>query len=96
MEGIKTGVTQAVGLTCTVPTVLRVDGFRFLILLPPREHGPAHVHVVRDDGTMVVELLALQVRDVRGMTDADVRKAVRIVEEYEGTLIAEWRRIHGS
>lgn len=79
-----------------MPTVLRVDGFRFLILLPPREHGPAHVHVERGGATMIVELLTLLVRDVRGMSDADVRKAVRIVEENDGTLIAEWRRIHGS
>ena len=72
--------TQAVGLSFKgMPTILRIDGYRVLILLPPREHGPAHVHVAHAGGTMIVELLTLQVRDVRGMGDADVRRAVRIV-----------------
>jgi hypothetical protein len=79
-----------------VPTVLRVDGFRLIVLLPPREHGPAHVHVSRAGGAVTVELLTLAVRDVRGMTDAEVRAAVRIVAANEGILIAEWRKYHGA
>lgn len=80
-----------------MPTVLRIDGFRFVILLPPREHGPAHVHVHRAGGTVVVELPTMALRDIRGdISDADVRKAVRLVEENEPTLLAEWRKIHGA
>ena len=30
-----------------MPIVFRLDGFEVVILLPPREHGPAHVHVTK-------------------------------------------------
>ena len=33
-----------------MPTVLHRDGFRVVIWLPPREHGPAHVHVFARGG----------------------------------------------
>jgi hypothetical protein len=33
-----------------MPTVLVQGGFKVRILLPPREHGPAHVHVHKAGG----------------------------------------------
>ena len=39
-----------------VPTVLRQDGFRVIVFLPPREHGPPHVDVQNTDGEVVIEL----------------------------------------
>ncbi len=79
-----------------MPTVLRVGPFRVMVLLPPREHGPAHVHVHAAGTSAVIELQTLLVRDVRGMSDAQVRDAVRIVEQQAGTLLTEWRKYHGS
>jgi hypothetical protein len=37
-------ITQLIGY-CSMPTVLHVGGFQVRIFLPPREHGPARVHV---------------------------------------------------
>ncbi len=83
-----------------MPTVLRVSGFRVLILNPPREHGPAHVHVIKGD-TEVIILLPVNersalVREIRGMRMNDVTTAQRIVSENSSILIREWRRIHGN
>ena len=62
-----------------MPTVFRVGSFRVLILFPPREHSPAHVHVVNADGLVVIELATEQrpQRTMRedGMKKADVRRA---------------------
>jgi hypothetical protein len=78
-----------------VPTVLTIDGFQFSILLPPREHGPAHVHVTKGGKEVIVALTSVQVREIKGMRDADARQAVRLVLGNIELLRAHWRRIHG-
>ena len=81
-----------------MPTVRRIDGFRLLILFPPREHGPAHVHVVKGDGLCKIELArgrhAQRTVAIDGMKAVDVRRAERIVREHTDTLLIEWEKIH--
>ncbi len=85
---------------CCVPTVLVVAGVQVRIYLPPREHGPAHVHVVKAGGRVVVSLgderTAPSVSSVVRMTERDARRAFRIVEAHRDTLLAAWRRYHGD
>src|SRR3954451_23859206 len=82
-----------------MPTVLREAGFRVLVLFPPREHPPPHVHVVKGDGVAVMRLragtAAQLTHRVEGMTAADRRNAERIVRRHTEFLLREWRRIHG-
>lgn len=82
-----------------MPTVLRVDGFAVRIYLPSREHGPAHVHVVKGGDEVVIELAdqgrPQRVRDVLDMRDSDVLAAFRIVSVHTKDLLAHWRRLHG-
>jgi len=79
-----------------MPVVLTVAGFQVHIYLPPREHEPPHVHVVKG-GTEVVVTLANppQVREVRRMSNRDAVRAYRIVSDHRAMLLAEWRRYHG-
>jgi hypothetical protein len=77
-----------------MPIVLRVDGFEVVILLPPREHGPAHVHVRKAGELVVINLDVISIRKVR-MGTPNVRAALRIVAEHRDHLLAEWKRIHG-
>jgi hypothetical protein len=76
------------------------DGFRFYIRNPPREHGPAHVHVAKAGAEVVINLNPSEgddlVREVYKMRDADVVKAVRLVEANIDLLLKVWRQIHGS
>ena len=82
-----------------MPTVLRVGKFRVLILFPPRERAPPHVHVMSAGGLAVIALAgnANKQRTIRldGMTRTDARQAERIVAEHTGQLLEEWRLIHG-
>ncbi|MGQ0767160.1 MAG: DUF4160 domain-containing protein [Gemmatimonadota bacterium] len=82
-----------------MPTVLQVDGFRVRILLPPREHPPPHVHVVRGGGEVVILLPRAEgpvaVRTVYRMRAVDVIAAVRLVEAHLAQLQAAWRQYHG-
>lgn len=76
------------------------DGFRFYIRNPPREHGPPHVHVQRGGTEVSINLNPAAaddwVREVYKMRDADVVKAVRLVEANVDFLLKIWRQIHGS
>jgi hypothetical protein len=69
------------------------------VLLPPREHGPPHVHVWKA-GTKIVIDLGLETGQCRidrifGMKPKDVVIAFRIVDDAREPLSEEWRRIHG-
>ena len=78
-----------------MPTVLREDGFDFVILLPPREHGPAHVHARKAGGEVVILLSSLVVQRVKQMRSADVVTAVSIVADHQDELLVVWRKHHG-
>ena len=78
-----------------MPTVFRVDGFQIRIYHPPREHAPAHVHVLKGAGEVSVNLAPVAVRKEYGMRAADIVRAVRIVEANVNTLRAKWRAMHG-
>lgn len=69
------------------------DGFRVHIW--SNDHVPAHVHVVRAEGLVIIDLLTLSIRAAHDMKPADIRRACRIVEENRGSFLLEWRRIHG-
>jgi hypothetical protein len=83
-----------------MPIVLRVDGFAVRIFLPPREHTPAHVHVLKAGGEVVIELGATdeqcRLREVHRMTDADVVRAFRIVEANLELLQKAWMQHHAK
>ena len=73
------------GLGLIMLPVLEQDGFQIKVFLPPREHGPAHVHVYKAGGVAVINLpdatQALTLRSVsKTMRNADVVAAVRLVE----------------
>ena len=82
-----------------MPTVLDANGFQVRVLLPPREHGPPHVHVSKGGSEVVIMLPhgvhPLAIRTVHAMKDRDVVAAVRLVEAHLEPLRAAWRKYHG-
>jgi hypothetical protein len=82
-----------------MPTVLVVSGFHVRIYLPPREHAPPHVHVVKAGGEIIIVLGAddapPMVDEVHHMRQRDVVRAYRIVEAHQAMLLEQWRRYHG-
>jgi hypothetical protein len=79
-----------------MPTVLTVEGFAFRVY--PDDHAPAHAHVWKAGGWTVVKLptSATPARVLRAtrMTDRDVARAVRLIEENALALWDAWRRYH--
>lgn len=83
-----------------MPTVLRLNGFAVKILLPPREHGPPHVHVFKGGTEVVIEIgergELCRLREVHGMPNADVIRAFRLVEAHADALLEKWRGFHAK
>ena len=81
-----------------MPQVHQIAGFRIYIYLPPGEHTPAHVHVLKDAGEVVIRIgtgLGLEAYRVFGpIKRTDVIRAIRIVESIETQLLEEWRKYH--
>lgn len=82
-----------------MPTVLEQDGFQIKVFLPPREHGPAHVHVYKAGAVAVINLpdatQPLTLRSVsKKMRNADVVAAVRLVEAHVEMCWIHWRKYH--
>ena len=82
-----------------MPTFLDVGGFQVRILLPPREHGPPHVHVWKAGAVVVIDLpdgdQPLGIRKLHGMRTVDVVTAFRLVEANVAMLLEQWRKYHG-
>lgn len=76
-----------------MPTVLRQDGFEFVIYT--NDHEPMHIHAYKGDGEAKIELSPVAVVGVWEMKKSDARKAKRIVAENQDYLIQKWREIHG-
>lgn len=80
-----------------MPTVLRKNGFRFLVFT--EDHIPAHVHVFKAGKEVVINLgddaVKPWVRENKGMKRKDQDQAVLIAAEFQEFLLAEWGEIHG-
>jgi hypothetical protein len=77
-------------------TVHRAHGFHIVIFVD--DHEPAHVHVF-GSGQAKINLAGAdgvpELVWVDGMKRSEVRRAMKIVAEQQGRLLARWRDIHG-
>jgi hypothetical protein len=80
-----------------MPTVMRRDGWRFVIYVD--DHVPPHVHVKTAGGQVKVSLPqpgeCIQILRVSGLATHEAMRAARLVEEHRERLLREWENIHG-
>ena len=82
-----------------MPTIIKQDGFRIVIY--PNDHTPAHVHVLKADGEVRIDLgnekTLPSIMSVSGkISDRDVIKALSLATEYQIELLAKWDEIHNG
>lgn len=81
-----------------MPTILNINGFRFIIW--PADHEPPHVHVFRGNGEAKISIgnnkQAPQLETIHGLTKREARQAWEIVAEHQIILLNAWRKIHGN
>ena len=78
-------------------TVLRIDGY--VVRIWSNDHLPRHVHVFKDKGECVINLVGKdgnpELREFYDLKRKEVAKAIRIVADNQEKLIEAWNRIHG-
>ena len=77
-----------------MPTVLRLDGFRFYFFShEPNE--PPHVHVDKGAATIKVWLESLEVAASHGFRAHEIGGIVRMVAEHQPMLLEAWHEYFG-
>ena len=79
-----------------MPTILRVDGYEFIIYI--RDHLPSHVHVFARGCEAIVNLGcpdgAISLRQRFRFTLREMKLILRIVEKNRALLCEAWEEIH--
>ena len=71
-----------------MPTVLRIDGFRFFFF--SNEHTPEHIHIEKGDMYARIELESLRITHSYNISSKDLKKLVELVEKNKKKLQKEW------
>lgn len=71
-----------------MPTVLKIDGFRFFFFSD--EHLPVHIHVEKGDSYLRLELETFKVTRRYKLAKNDEKKILAIVKEHQEKLIGAW------
>jgi len=61
-----------------------------------QDHVPAHVHVWRAGGEIIINIATLDITRIEGMSRRDAAKAVEMVEANQACLLERWHQIHGK
>lgn len=71
-----------------MPTVLRIDGFRFFFY--SNEHLPKHVHIEKAEKTAKFNLGAIELVKSSGFNAAELKQIRNLVEENQELLNQKW------
>ena len=71
-----------------MPTVLRINGYRFFFFSD--EHMPQHIHIEKADSYVRVVLDTLEVTDSYKISNKEIGKLIKLVEENSELLKGAW------
>ncbi len=80
-----------------VGTIIENEKWKIKVFAPPKEHGPAHVHVIAKGEKAEVKI-SLETLDVIGSTKFDKRTVKGIIRYIHGNyeiLMESWEKLHG-
>ena len=71
-----------------MPTVLRIEGFRFFFFSD--EHAPSHIHIEKGDGYARIEIESVKITDSYNLNSKELKKLCILVKENNEILIKAW------
>jgi len=77
-----------------MPTVLRVDGYRFFFVSQDRDEPP-HIHVRREKKVAKVWLDPLALARDGGFRPVEINKILKLVRKHRGQLLEKWYEYFG-
>lgn len=75
-----------------MPTVHREHGLSFLVYTD--DHPPPHVHVAGRGKARIALEPEVTLIDARGLTNADIRRAVDVVKVRRAQMLEIWNQFH--
>jgi len=72
-----------------VPTLLRIEGFRFSFYSGDGVEPP-HVHVAKGDAAAKIWLEPVRVENARGFNPAELRRLRHLTIEHESAFLERW------
>ena len=72
-----------------MPTALREGPYRFYFYANDRDE-PRHVHVERDNRVAKFWLTPTRLQSSGGMSDLEIRRIARIIDDHESALVEAW------
>ena len=77
-----------------MPTVLRVDGYRFFFVSLDRSEPP-HIHVKRERKVAKLWLDPVVLERTGGFSRVEINKIVKLVQEHRDHLLEKWYEFFG-
>ena len=71
-----------------MPTVLRIDGYRFFFFSD--EHTPEHIHIEKGDSYARIEIESLKVTDSYNLNSKELKKLLSLVTKNKDNLKGTW------
>ena len=71
-----------------MPTVLRIDGYRFFFFSD--EHTPEHIHIEKGDSYARIEIESLKVTDSYNLNSKELKKLLSLVTKNKDKLKGTW------
>ena len=78
-----------------MPTVLRIDGYRFFFYSDERNEPP-HVHVTSGGKSAKFWLQPIELARSSGYTMAEINRIWKMVMEHRGSLEERWHEFYGT
>lgn len=73
-----------------VPTVLRIDGYRFFFYSADRRNEPAHVHVQKGGYEAKFWLQPITLTSNDGFANHELNKIQKLLEDNQDNLVQKW------
>ena len=72
-----------------MPTVLRIDGYRFFFYSGDRPE-PIHIHIEKNDAYAKVWISPIRLHYSHGFSNSQINKILKIVEQHANEITEAW------
>lgn len=79
-----------------MPTVFNENGFRGMVY--PNDHEPIHVHVVKNNTSIKVEVDEFSIIGFDGdmPKKQEIKRAVKLAKKHKKAIVQKWKELHGG
>ncbi len=79
-----------------VGTIIENEKWKIKIFAPPKEHGPAHVHVIAkgESAEVKISLIDLEVVGKTNFSKQTVKGIIKYVHQNYDILMDAWEKLH--